>query len=261
MSRQYQKLVYLSRVICYNIGVMKGLILAGGKGTRLLPATTTMNKHMVPVLNKPMILYPLETLKYAGIKDIMIVTGGDHIGAIGEFLGDGSQFGVRLTYRVQEEAGGIAQALGLARDFVAGDSVAVILGDNIFDKTKLPQKLPHGVGVTKALFFFTPVKNPARFGVPVFSKDGKKILRVEEKPQKPKSSYAQTGFYLLDATVFSIIKTLVPSGRGELELTDAVNHYIREGTISFRVVQGVWLDAGTFESLHKAAIFESKRTK
>ncbi len=226
---------------------MKGLILAGGKGTRLQPATLTMNKHMVPILNRPMILYPLETLAYAGIKDIMIVTGGEHIGAIAEFLGDGSRFGVRLTYRVQEQAGGIAQALGLAKEFVGGDSVAVILGDNIFDKTKLPQKLPEGVGTTKALFFFKSVADPQRFGVPVF-KD-KMLVLIEEKPAQPKSNYAQTGLYVYPPSVFDIIPTLTPSARGELELTDVNNYFVRNGTSAYHLFEGFWSDAGTRDSL------------
>lgn len=247
MSRQYQKPVYLSLCFWYNSGVMKGLILAGGKGTRLRPATLTTNKHMVPVLNKPMILYPLETLTYAGITDIMIVTGGDHIGAIGEFLGDGSRFGATLTYRVQEQAGGIAQALGLAKDFVGNDSVAVILGDNIFDKTKLPRHLPKEVGFTKALFFFTPVKNPARFGVPVF--EGNKLVTIEEKPQQPKSQFAQTGLYVYPPSVFAIIPTLKPSARGELELTDVNNWFVHHGTCEYHLFDGFWSDAGTRDSL------------
>ncbi|TSC68631.1 MAG: glucose-1-phosphate thymidylyltransferase [Parcubacteria group bacterium Gr01-1014_56] len=226
---------------------MKGLILAGGKGTRLQPATFTMNKHMVPILNRPMILYPLETLKYAGITDIMIVTGGDHIGSIAEFLGDGSDYGVTLTYRVQKDAGGIAQALGLAKDFVGSDSVAVVLGDNIFDYTTFPEKLPEGVGSTHAFLFLALVPDASRFGVPEF-KDGK-LVGIEEKPKEPKSNYAVTGFYIYPPNVFDIISTLKPSARGELELTDVNNWYVKNDRCAHHLHTGFWSDAGTRNSL------------
>lgn len=226
---------------------MKGLILAGGRGTRLQPATFVMNKHMVPILNKPMILYPLETLKYVGITEIMIVTGGEHIGAIAEFLGDGSDHGVSLTYRVQKEAGGIAQALGLAKDFVGTDPVTVILGDNIFDNRELPEQLPHGVGVDKALLFLAKMNDPSRFGVPILQ--GDKITGIEEKPKIPKSRYAVTGFYVYPPDVFDIIPTLVPSGRGELELTDVNNWYVERNACTYHIVSGFWSDAGTRDSL------------
>ena len=230
---------------------MKGLILAGGKGTRLQPATFTMNKHMVPILNRPMILYPLETLIYAGIRDIMIVTGGEHIGSIAEFLGDGSEYGVELTYRIQKEAGGIAQALGLAKEFVGNDSVAVILGDNIFEKSRLPYTLPPDVGVSKALFFFAKVKDPARFGVPEF-KDGK-LVGIEEKPKEPKSPYAQAGFYIYPPNVFTIVPTLKPSARGELELTDVNNWYVQNSACEYHIFEGFWSDAGTRDSLKEVS--------
>lgn len=226
---------------------MKGLILAGGKGTRLQPATLTMNKHMVPILNKPMILYPLQTLKYAGITDIMIVTGGDHVGSIAEFLGDGSAYGVSLTYRVQKDAGGIAQALGLAKDFVGSDTVAVILGDNVFEHEKLPTLLPPGVGKDKALIFLSKVSDPTRFGVPVF--EGERLTGMEEKPQHPKSPYAVTGLYIYPPDVFSIIPTLSPSARGELEMADVIGWYIKRGACAHHVFDGFWSDAGTRDSL------------
>ena len=232
---------------------MKGVILAGGLGTRLYPLTKITNKHLLPVYDKPMILYPLETLKRSGITDIMIVCGREHAGHFMQFLGSGKELGVRLSYALQDvNNGGIADALSYVEDFVEGGPIAVILGDNIFenDFKKAVSEFKEGAAV-----FFKKVKDPKRFGVPVFSKDGKKILRVEEKPKKPKSSYAQTGFYIFDATVFSVIKTLKPSGRGELEMTDAVNHYVRKGDISFYFVQGAWLDAGTFESLFTASAF------
>jgi len=210
-----------------------------------------MNKHMVPIVNRPMILYPLETLKYVGIKDIMIVTGGEHIGAIAEFLGDGSDYGVSLTYRVQKEAGGIAQALGLAKEFVGSDSVTVILGDNIFDNATLPDELPPGVGVDKALFFFAEMEDPSRFGVPILQ--GKKVLGIEEKPRVPKSKYAVTGFYVFPPDVFDIIPTLKPSWRQELELTDVNNWYINRDAYAYHIVSGFWSDAGTPDSLKEAS--------
>ncbi len=232
---------------------MKGVILAGGLGTRLHPLTKITNKHLLPVYDKPMILYPLETLKRSGVTDIMIVCGREHAGHFMQFLGSGKDFGVELSYALQDtNNGGIADALAYAETFAEGGPIAVILGDNIFepDFKKAVQKFKGGATV-----FFKKTPNPKRFGVPVFSRDGKKILRIEEKPKKPKSSYAQTGFYLLDADIFSVIKTLKPSARGELELTDAINHYVRKGTISFTIVRGAWLDAGTIESLFHAAAF------
>ena len=233
--------------ICYNTEVMKGLILAGGKGTRLQPATFTMNKHMVPILNKPMILYPLETLKHAGITDIMVVTGGDHIGAIAEVLGDGAQFGVQLTYRVQKEAGGIAQALGLAKEFVGADSITVILGDNIFDNAKLPYALPPGVGTKRAMLFLAETKDPSRFAVPIF--DGERVVATEEKPKEPKSNYAVAGLYIYPPSVFDVVATLKPSARGELEITDVNNWYISRGLCAHYLFKGFWSDAGTRDSL------------
>jgi len=226
---------------------MKGLILAGGKGTRLRPATLTMNKHMVPILNKPMILYPLDTLKYAGITDIMIVTGGEHIGSIAEFLGDGSAYGANLTYRVQKDAGGIAQALGLAKDFVGSDSVTVILGDNIYENKQLPPTLPPGVGIDRALFFLAEVKDPERFGVPTIQ-DGV-ITHITEKPAQPQSNYAVTGLYVYPPNVFEIIPTLIPSARGELELSDVNNWYVKNNKCAHHILTGFWSDAGTRDSL------------
>jgi glucose-1-phosphate thymidylyltransferase len=227
---------------------MKGLILAGGKGTRLRPATLTMNKHMVPILNRPMILYPLETLRYAGVTEIMIVTGGEHVGAIAEFLGDGSAYGVSLTYRVQQEAGGIAQALGLAKDFVGNNPVLVILGDNIYEKEKLPAApLPPGVGRDRAMLFLAKVKDPERFGVPTI--ENGRITEVFEKPTNPKSNYAVTGLYIYPPNVFDIVATLKPSARGELELTDVNNWYVRNNACAHHILDGFWSDAGTPDSL------------
>lgn len=236
---------------------MKGVILAGGLGTRLHPLTKITNKHLLPVYDRPMILYPLETLKRSGITEIMIVCGREHAGHFMQFLGSGKEFGVKLAYALQDvNNGGIADALSYAEDFSEGGPLAVIVGDNIFenDFKKELQKFTTGAAV-----FFKKVNNPKRFGVPVFSKDGAKILRIEEKPKKPKSSYAQTGFWIVDASIFSVVKKLKPSGRGELEMTDAVNHYVRKGNISFGFVRGAWLDAGTIESLFTASAFVRRK--
>ena len=232
---------------------MKGVILAGGLGTRLHPLTKITNKHLLPVYDKPMILYPLETLKRSGITDIMIVCGREHAGHFMQFLGSGKEYGVKLSYALQDtNNGGIADALSYAEDFAEEGSMAVILGDNIFE-----QDFKKAIRAFKsgAVVFFKKVPDPKRFGVPVFSKDGKKVLRIEEKPKKPKSPYAQAGFWILDASVFSIIKTIKPSARGELEMTDVINHYVRTGALAFELVKKEWLDAGTFESLFGAAVF------
>lgn len=239
---------------------MKGVILAGGLGTRLHPLTKITNKHLLPVYDKPMILYPLETLRQSGITDIMIVVGREHAGHFMNFLGSGKAYGVKLSFALQDvNNGGIADALSYAEDFADKDSIAVILGDNIFENNFNKQV---GIFSKGAIGFFKKVSDPQRFGVPAFSKDGKKILDVEEKPKKPKSSYAQTGFYIFDNKVFSFIRSLKPSKRGELELTDAINQYIKKGEMYFYIVKGVWLDAGTTESLFKAASFvRSKKHK
>lgn len=237
---------------------MKGILLCGGKGTRLLPATKVVNKHMIPVLNQPMIVYPLETLKSFGITEIMVVTGGNHIGGIGEFLGSGRAFGVKLTYRVQEEAGGIAQALALAEDFVGKDSCMVVLGDNVFSETGFRKDVLKELKKDRALFFFKHQIDNARFGVPVFKVKPKtkpwemviqKLLRIEEKPQKPLSEFAVTGLYVYPSNVFKVIKTLKPSKRGELEISDVNNWYIKHNKCDFSFFESFWSDAGTVDSL------------
>lgn len=236
---------------------MKGVLLAGGKGTRLLPATRITNKHLLNILNVPMITYPLETLKYLGITDIMIISGGDHIGGFTEFLGDGSEFGVKLTYCVQKNAGGIGQALGLAKDFVGNKAVAVLLADNIFENETLPKSLPTGVGKTSAMLFFSQQKDNSRFGVPVFSGGASNPLRntlisIEEKPAKPKSDLAVTGLYIYPPNVFRIIKELKPSKRGEIEITDVNNWYIKRRKCAYSWFTGFWSDCGIPESLFEA---------
>ncbi len=228
---------------------MKGVLLAGGNGRRLNPLTDITNKHLLPVYNKPMILYPLLTLIDAGIKDILVVTGREYAGGFLKLLGSGRNFGCSLTYEIQDDAGGIAQALGLADDFANGQNVAVILGDNIFEdnfKKDIEEFKQQG----GARVFLKQTKDASRFGVAEL--DGDKIVNIEEKPEHPKTNLAVTGFYLYDKGVFDIIKKLQPSGRGELEITDVNNHYIQNGLMKATVVEGNWTDAGTFESLYRA---------
>jgi len=223
---------------------MKGIVLAGGTGSRLFPLTKVTNKHLLPVGKKPMIYYPIEKLIEAGIDEILIVTGTDHMGAVVNLLGSGKEFGCRFTYKVQDEAGGIAQALGLAENFVGDDTMTVILGDNIFEAS-LKSALANYPG-SGGQILLQKVNDPERFGVAEL--EGDKIIGIEEKPDQPKSEYAVTGIYMFDAAVFDLIKTLKPSGRGELEITDVNNHYISNGKMRFSVLDGWWTDAGTPES-------------
>lgn len=223
---------------------MKGIILAGGTGSRLFPLTKVTNKHLLPIGNKPMIYYPIEKLLDVGIDEILIVTGTEHMGDVVNLLGSGKDFGCKFTYKVQDEAGGIAQALGLAENFVGNDTMTVILGDNIFENSleKAVQNYPdHG-----AQILVKEVEDPERFGVAEI--DGDKIVGIEEKPDQPKSNYAVTGIYMYDNRVFDFIKTLEPSDRGELEITDVNNHYIRQNDLRFSVLNGWWTDAGTPKS-------------
>lgn len=236
---------------------MKGVILAGGLGTRLRPLTLVTNKHLLPVYNRPMIMYPLETLKRAGITDIMIVTGREYAGHFMNFLGSGHDHEVKFSFAIQNtNNGGIADALRHAEDFSKGDSIAVILGDNIFEHDFAKDVATFTEG---ARVFFKPMKDPTRFGVPVFDKSKKKIIKIEEKPKKPKSDLAQTGFYIYDNEIFDIIRTLAPSGRGELEITDANNVYLDRGKLTHSIIKGLWSDAGTFDSLHRVSIEIAKR--
>jgi glucose-1-phosphate thymidylyltransferase len=231
---------------------IKGVILAGGNGTRLRPLTLITNKHLLPIYNKPMILYPLETLKKSGIFEIMIVCGKEHGGDFMNFLGSGKDYGVKLSYSLQHGAGGIAEALNLAEDFADNGKVAVILGDNIFedDFSKDIEEFKNQ-NQDGAKVFIKEVNNPQRFGVAEIKED--KISNIEEKPKEPKSNYVTTGFYLYNNSVFDKIKKLKPSCRGELELSDVHNMYIQEGKLSYCVVKGFWSDAGTFESLLECA--------
>jgi glucose-1-phosphate thymidylyltransferase len=237
---------------------MKGVILAGGTGSRLYPLTKVTNKHLLPVYDKPMIYYPMETLINAGIKDIMIVSGKGHAGHFLELLGSGVDHGVHFTYEIQEKAGGIAQALSLAEDFVDGDSVTVILGDNIF-QDNIKEDVTNFNGGAK--IFLKEVPDAHRFGVAELK--GKKVIGIEEKPKNPKSNFAVTGLYIYDSDVFDAIKTLKPSGRGELEITDVNNYYINKGEMEYGMLEGFWSDAGTFESLLRASVMvkESQESK
>lgn len=229
---------------------MKAIILAGGTGSRLYPLTKVTNKHLLPVGKYPMIFYSIFKLKQAGLTDILIVTGKEHMGNVVSLLGSGSEMGVDLTYKVQDEAGGIAQALGLAEQYVGKDQMVVILGDNVFSDDITPYVSQFRQQSYGAKILLHEVADPERFGVAEL--EGGKIISIEEKPSMPKSNYAVTGIYMFDYTVFSIVKTLKPSGRGELEITDVNNHYIQRGELTFDVLRGWWTDAGTFASLERA---------
>jgi glucose-1-phosphate thymidylyltransferase len=227
---------------------MKGVILAGGLGTRLYPLTKVTNKHLLPVYDKPMIYYPIQTLINAGIDDILIVTGGNNAGDFLKLLGNGKEFGLKhINYTYQEGEGGIAEALGLAEFFASGEKICVVLGDNIIEKNirKAVENFRRQKEGAKILF--KEVLDPQRFGVPELK--GDRIVRIEEKPKSPKSHYAVIGIYLFDQEVFNFIKTLKPSDRGELEITDVNNQYIEKGLMTWDILEGWWTDAGTFESL------------
>ncbi|HUV63598.1 MAG TPA: sugar phosphate nucleotidyltransferase [Sedimentisphaerales bacterium] len=229
---------------------LKGVVLAGGTGSRLMPLTKVTNKHLLPVGHKPMIFYPIEKLTAVGIEEILIVTGVEHMGDVVSLLGSGRAFGCRFTYKVQDEAGGIAQALALAENFANHKPLAVILGDNIF-QTNLKRYADKFIAQkTGARILLKQVDHPQRFGVAELS-DGK-IIGIEEKPERPKSDYAVTGIYFYDASVFEIIRTLKPSARGELEITHVNEAYIAQGRLAYDILDGWWTDAGTFESLARA---------
>ena len=231
---------------------MKGVILAGGLGTRLYPLTKITNKHLLPVYDRPMIYYPIEALVRAGIDDIMIVTGGRKSGDFLSLLGNGSEFGLRhLNYTYQEGEGGIAEALGLCDYWAKGEPVCVVLGDNIIQYNVAKAVRDFGSQGRGAKIMLKEVHDPERFGVAELQ--GERVISIIEKPKEPKSNYAVIGIYLYDARVFDVIKTLEPSDRGELEITDVNNWYIRDGSMTYEVLDGWWTDAGTFESLFRAA--------
>ncbi len=231
---------------------MKGIILAGGTGSRLFPLTKVTNKHLLPVGRKPMIYHPIEKLLQIGVKDILIVTGVEHMGDVVSLLGSGKDFSCRFTYKVQDEAGGIAQALLLAREFVDKDLIAVILGDNIFEDNLKPFADAFKKQKKGARVLIKEVSDPERFGV-VELKDGR-IVSIEEKPKKPKSNFVISGIYFYDQAVFDIIAGLKPSRRGELEISDVNRVYMRKNALAYDVLSGWWSDAGTFESLERATL-------
>ena len=227
---------------------MKGILLAGGNGTRLAPLTNVVNKHLLPVYDRPMVLYPLATLKRAGLTDVMLITGGEHIGRFLEFLGDGHRHDVSLTYRVQEAASGIADALGLCEAFANGEDVSVVLGDNVFSSSFTPKKSAYDCTI-----FLKEVseEDAKRFGIALV--EGDKVVAVEEKPKAPKSRLAMTGYYMFSPKAFEIIHGLSPSARGELEITDLIEEYVKTGDCGYAMVDGYWADVGTIESLANAS--------
>jgi glucose-1-phosphate thymidylyltransferase len=239
---------------------MKGIVLAGGTGSRLFPLTKFTNKHLLPIYDKPMIYYPIQTLVDAGIRDLLIVTGGRNSGDFLRLLANGKEFGLKhINYTYQEGEGGIADALGLAEHFAEGSKVCVILGDNIIEGSIAQAVSDFKAQDRGAKILLKQVQDAERFGVAEIQ--GDRIIGIEEKPAKPKSNYAVTGIYMYDETVFDKTRTLTPSARGELEITDVNNAYIREGTMTFNYLEGWWTDAGTFDSLLRAAnlVHETRR--
>lgn len=238
---------------------MKGVILAGGLGKRLEPLTRITNKHLLPIYNKPMVYYPLNTLIEAGIEEIMIVTGGNNAGDFLRLLGDGSEFGLKhIHYTYQRGEGGIAEALALCEDFVEKDKVVVILGDNLIEKSIKSTVEKFDKQKSGARILLKKVDDPQRFGVAEL--DGDKIIKIVEKPKNPKTNLAVTGIYMYDDYVFEFIKTLKPSQRGELEITDVNNLYIKKNDLKFDILDGWWTDCGTFDSLFRASSLVAKKT-
>ncbi len=239
---------------------MKGVVLAGGLGTRLYPLTYATNKHLLPIYNKPMIFYPIETLVQGGIRDVIVVTGGPFAGHFIRVLKNGKELGLHhLEFAYQENEGGIADALRLCEDFADGGPITVILGDNTTDAciASAVQSFTGG-----AMVFLKRVPDPQRFGVPVFADgDTSRIIAIEEKPSVPKSPYAVTGLYIYDSKVFDYIRTIVPSHRGELEITDVNNRYIADGQLRYAELEGFWSDAGTFESLFRSNAYWAQKAR
>jgi glucose-1-phosphate thymidylyltransferase len=238
---------------------MKGVILSGGKGTRLYPLTKVINKNILPIYDKPLIYYPILTLRDAGIKEILIISGPGHAGQFLDLLGSGKELGVKLTYDIQEEPKGIAHGLGIAEDFADEGPIALILGDNLYEENlREPvndfEKNPQG-----AKIFLHQVPDPERFGVVEFK--GNKIIGLEEKPQRPKSNWMVTGFYLYDNRVFDVIRGLKPSPRGEYEVTDVNKWYLEDGSLDYYKIKGKWIDAGTFDSLLRANNLMAEKAK
>ncbi|MEK7616969.1 MAG: sugar phosphate nucleotidyltransferase [Patescibacteria group bacterium] len=237
---------------------MKGVVLAGGLGTRLYPLTKVTNKHLLPVYDKPMVFYPITTLVKAGIKDIVVVTGGPYSGHFISILKNGKELGIKhLEYAYQENEGGIADALYLAKDFVGRDSCTVILGDNTtdYDITNDVKSFKKG-----AMIFIKQVPDPERFGVPIFDENNTDLIKeIVEKPKNPPSNFAVTGLYIYDSEVFRVASKLKPSQRGELEITDVNNYYAKSGQLKFKKLKGFWHDTGTFDHLLEASIFWARK--
>ena len=236
---------------------MKGAILAGGTGSRLMPLTKVINKNLLAIYDKPLIYYPIFTLRDAGIKEILIISGRGHAGQYLDSLNDGKDLGVKLTYVIQEEPKGLSHGLAMAEDFADNGPITMILGDNIYEENLKKavdnfKKQKKGAGI-----ILKQVPDPERFGVAEFK--GDKIVNITEKPKKPKSDWIVTGFYMCDERVFNFIRTLKPSARGEYEITDLLNCYIKEGTLTHHKTKGEWIDAGTFDSLLKANMFVAKK--
>lgn len=234
---------------------MKGIILAGGSGTRLRPLTKVTSKQLLPIYNKPMIFYPLETLLKAGIRDILVIVAPDHAGDFLKLLGSGNEFGCKFTYEIQDKPAGLAQAFIIGKNFIGSDNVTMILGDNLYE-----DDFSEAVSTFKsgARVFAKQVSDPERFGVVEFAPD-KKVLSIEEKPEKPKSDFAVTGLYIYDNSVIQKAESLSPSARGEIEITDLNNLYLKDGTLDVATVSGRWLDTGTFESLFEAIVFAREK--
>lgn len=238
---------------------MKGVILCGGEGTRLMPLTKVTNKHLLPVFNKPMVYYPLQTLIDAGIKDILVVTGGESIGDFLRLLGSGKEWGVRLTYRCQDGSGGIPVALSLAKEFVDNEKFVCILGDNIMEKSIKEDVNRFFKSKKGAEILLQRVSDPQRFGLAEI-KDNK-LVATYEKPEKPVTDLAILGMYMFDSKVFDIIPKLKPSKRGELEITEVIDNYIKNNDIEYSIIDGFWVDAGTLDSLFKATIFAASKER
>ena len=222
---------------------MKGVVLAGGKATRLRPLTKVTNKHLLPIYDKPLIYYPLQAMQRAGVRDVLVITNPEHAGHFIQLLGSGSEFGLKLAYELQEEAGGLAQAVGLAETFVGGDKSLVLLGDNIFTHDLRPAAERFAAEDRGAVIFGVAMDHPEQYGV--IEMDGERVVGIEEKPSQPKSHLIQTGIYMYDERVWDFIAELRPSGRGELEITDLNNIYVGEGTMRCETLDGYWIDAGT----------------
>ncbi|WP_068773987.1 sugar phosphate nucleotidyltransferase [Paenibacillus sp. FJAT-26967] len=231
---------------------MRGVILAGGTGSRLRPLTTIINKHLLPVGKYPMIHYSIKKMKEAGILDVLLVTGKQSAGLYTEYLGSGSQWGMNITYAIQEQAGGIAEALGLAERYIGqGEKFVLLLGDNLFHDSLQPYIADFEKQADGAMVLLKEVSDPRRYGVPVLR--DKRIAFIEEKPSNPKSSYCVTGIYFYDSEVFQLVTSCKPSRRGELEITDVNNAYAKAGKLTYRMLKSWWVDAGTHESLYEAA--------